>query len=443
MTKGSRIPGFYKLTVAERRQKLAAQKSLATKELSALDGGLDSEAADGLVENAVGVFSLPLGIALNFRVDDVDYLVPMAIEEPSVIAAASYAAKMIRAGGGFRTQVSRSIMIGQVQLLDVNNLDAAQSAIESQRTALLSDASAFAPGLCARGGGPLSLEVRRLAGLPRVLVVHIHVDCCDAMGANAVNSIAEGIAPRLAKLAEARAGLRILSNLCDNRIVRVTARIPFSALAHNAGAIVSQGIVSASQFAQADPYRAATHNKGIMNGVDAVLIATGNDWRGVEAGAHAYAARSGSYGPLAVWTEQNQTLIGTLEMPMAVGTVGGSVSVHPAARLSLDLLAISTAHKLASVVGAAGLASNLAALRALSTVGIQHGHMPLHARRVARAAGARGDLVNRVADEIARIGDFHPERATEILDRLRSSQLAASATLLPNTETADPAKETP
>jgi hydroxymethylglutaryl-CoA reductase len=268
-----------------------------------------------------------------------------------------------------------------------------------------------------------------------MVIVHIRVDCRDAMGANLVNTICEGLADRLGALARGRVGLRILSNLCDDRLVTVTCRIADATLAaadgHLAadGAAVRRGVIEASRFAELDPYRAATHNKGIMNGVDAVVLATGNDWRGVEAGAHAYAARTGRYAPLAVWRADGDALVGTLTMPIAVGTVGGALHVHAGARLALELLAVESGQRLAAVIGAVGLASNLAALRALATDGIQRGHMSLHARVVARAAGATGDLVERVAEEIARLGDVKPDRAREILERLQTSHEAAGVTL--------------
>ncbi len=427
----SRIPGFYKLGIEERRAALAARQGVDASELASLDrGGLDREAADGMIENVIGTYALPLGVALNFLIDDVDYVVPMVIEEPSVVAAASNAARMVRAGGGFHTVVSAPIMIGQVQLTDIADPDAAVRAIEAAREDILALAGSLAPRMVERGGGPVGVRARVLSRAADpdggMVVVHLLVDCRDAMGANLVNSIAEGVADRLAAITGGHVGLRILSNLSDERTVSVTARVPDAILG---GADVRKGIVSASRFAELDPYRAATHNKGIMNGIDAVLLATANDWRGVEAGAHAYAARSGSYKPLATWRDDGGTLVGTLVVPLAVGTVGGAMHVHPAADLALGMLAVDSAADLASVVASAGLASNLAALRALATDGIQRGHMSLHARVVARAAGARGDLIEKVAAEIAALGDVKPERAREILARMKSTALAATMTL--------------
>jgi len=438
----SRIPGFYKLGVAARREKLAELRELEANRLRSLDvGGIDLEIADGMIENVIGTYGFPFGVALNFQVDGRDYIVPMVIEEPSVVAAASNAAKMIRAGGGFATEISRPVMIGQVQITEVPDPRAAVAAIEGASGEILERARAHAQGLIEHGGGPIGLEARVLA-LPDspdggMVVVHLLVDCRDAMGANAVNSVAEGVADMLAALAGGRVGLRILSNLSDRRTVRVTARVPDDALVASrvstsggepaSGEQVRRAIVSASRFAELDPYRATTHNKGIMNGIDAVLLATANDWRAVEAGAHAYASRNGRYEPLAIWRDENGVLTGTVELPMAVGIVGGALHVHAGAKVAIELLGIRTANQLAAVAACAGLASNLAALRALATDGIQRGHMSLHARMVARAAGATGDLVESVAREMCDAGDVRTERAREILARQRDSRAIATA----------------
>ncbi len=415
--RSSRIPGFYKLPVGRRREILA----LAGEKLDVLaSGGLDIETADHMIENVLGIYALPFSVALNFRVDDRDHLVPMVVEEPSVVAAASNAARLVRAGGGFAVEQDPPVMAAQVQLVDVPDPDAAVARIEAARAEIFRLASVELEGLCARGGGPSGLRCRVLSrpGDPDggMIVAHVEVDCRDAMGANLVNGVAEAVADRLAVLACGRVGLRIVTNLSDRRCVRVRARVPVDALG---GADVADAIAAASRFAELDPYRAATHNKGIMNGVDAVLVATGNDWRGVEAGAHAFAARSGRYLPLAVWRRAGAALEGRLEMPMAVGTVGGALRCHAGARLALELSGATSAAELGALAAAAGLASNLAALRALATEGIQRGHMSLHARVVARAAGATGDLIDRVAAEIAAVGDVKPERARAVLDRLR------------------------
>jgi hydroxymethylglutaryl-CoA reductase len=391
----SRVPGFYRLSLAERRDVVRARSELSAEELVPWDGGgLDAATADQLVENAVGVYALPLGVAVNFRVNGQDYFVPMAVEEPSVIAAASNAARMVREGGGFVAEADPPVMTAQIEIVGVGDPDGARARIEAAGAELMGLADAALPRLSARGGGAREVEVR---ALPERLVVHVHVDCRDAMGANMVNTVAETLAERVASLAGGRDGLCILTNLCDRRRVRVRARVPAAALATPTtdGAAVRDGIVAASRFAEHDPYRAATHNKGIMNGVDAVVVATGNDWRGVEAGAHAFAAASGRYRPLATWVaseDGDRDLLGQLEMPMAVGTVGGTLPAHAGARLGQRVLGVDSATTLAMIVGAAGLASNLAALRALATDGIQRGHMALHRRSAAiaeRLADAR------------------------------------------------------
>jgi hydroxymethylglutaryl-CoA reductase len=430
---GSRIPGFYRLALADRRALISARAGVELEELvSAVEGGgLDARTADKVVENVIGTYGLPFGVALNVRINGRDRLVPMVVEEPSVIAAASNAARMVRESGGFSAEVLESQMIGQVQLVDVQDPEAAVDRLEAASTELLELAARAVPGLVQRGGGPRSIEVRELG--QGMIVLHVLVDCCDAMGANLVNTIAEAIGPRAAEIAAGVLGLRILSNLCDRRRVRATCRVHARELASSpisengrplaseleASAIVDR-VVLASRFAEVDPYRAATHNKGIMNGVDGVVIATGNDFRAVEAGAHAYAARSGRYLPLAVWRRDGHDLVGELEMPLALGIVGGTLRVHRVARLALKLLDVQSADDLSMVAACAGLASNLAALRALGTEGIQRGHMSLHARSVATAAGAQGDEVERVAELMARGGSITHESAERILRELRS-----------------------
>jgi len=380
----SRLPGFYRLPLEERQAELARQAGLSTEDLALLaSGGIAPAGADRMVENAVGIYALPLGLGLNFRVNGVDRLIPMAVEEPSVIAAASNAARMVREGGGFSAEADESIMTAQVELRDVADPAAAREAIANARTEILASANQALPRLLERGGGCRDLEVRPLP--EKRLVVHLFVDCREAMGANMVNTVAEAVAGRLAELASARVGLRILSNLSDRRMVRVTGRVPFPALAAAPsadGTALARDIEAASRFAEDDSYRAATHNKGIMNGVDPVVIATGNDWRGIEAGAHAYAARDGRYRPLATWSVEDDGLVGRLAMPMAVGTVGGTLQVHPGARLALRILRVTSARELAEIIGSVGLAQNLAALKALAGEGIQRGHMALHRRAV-------------------------------------------------------------
>jgi hydroxymethylglutaryl-CoA reductase len=432
MARTSRFPGFYKITLQERRSVVSEATGAEVREIEgALDGGgLDAETADKFVENVLGTYALPYGVALNVRVNGKDYVVPMVVEEPSVVAAASNAAKMVRVGGGFRAEVDPPLMISQVQLVDVPDVEAAVGHILAAKREILELANRAVGGLVARGGGARDVEVRRL-GTPadRMMVVHVLIDCRDAMGANLVNSVAEAVAERLAAISRGRFGLRILSNLCDKRCVRVRCCVPAAELASEEmkGSDVIAGIVNASRFAELDPYRAATHNKGIMNGVDAVTIATGNDWRAVEAGAHAFAARSGQYSPLATWRGENGALVGRLELPMALGTVGGTLRVHPAARLSIRMLGITNAGELAEVAAAVGLASNLAAVRAMATVGIQRGHMALHARSVAVAAGAAGRNVERVAAMIVEARDVTLEAAKRALGVLSDAVDGAQA----------------
>jgi hydroxymethylglutaryl-CoA reductase len=429
-TRTSRLRGFYTISVEERRRVVAEATETSLDDLTAAleAGGLDPKTADKFVENVLGTYALPFGVALNVRVNGKDYVVPMVVEEPSVIAAASNAAKMARAGGGFTAEVDPPIMTCQVQLFDVIDIDRGAERIRAEKEALLDLANGAVPGLTARGGGAKDLEVRKLgAGM---LVVHFYVDCRDAMGANLVNSIAEAVGDRIAELGGGKRGLRILSNLCDRRCVRVRARVPASALATETldGASVIQGIENASRFAELDPYRAATHNKGIMNGIDSVCIATGNDWRAVEAGAHAFAARNGRYQPLATWRgatdeEGAQVLDGSIELPLALGTVGGTLRVHPAARLALRILGSPSASEIAAIAAAVGLASNLSAVRALATDGIQRGHMALHARSVAIAAGAANDEVERVALMIVEAREITVEGAARALKVVRAGDV--------------------
>jgi len=379
----SRIPGFYKLPLDQRRNELLSQAGLSAEDLLLLDmGGVDASGADKIVENVVGIYALPLGLGLNFLINGVDRLIPMAVEEPSVIAAASNAARLVREGGGFTARADESVMTAQVELREVVDTTRSTAAIESARAEIIALADATLPRLRERGGGCRDLDVRSLPD--HRLVVHLHIDCLDAMGANMVNTVAEAVADRLAEIAEAKVGLRILTNLCDRRVVHVDGRVPYRALAADssaeAGAALARDIEAASRFAEDDSYRAATHNKGIMNGVDPVVIATGNDWRGIEAGAHAFAARDGRYKPLATWRAEDDGLVGRLKMPMALGTVGGTLQVHPGAQLALRILGTSSARELAEIIGSVGLAQNLAALKALAGEGIQRGHMALHRR---------------------------------------------------------------
>ncbi|MFM8320061.1 MAG: hydroxymethylglutaryl-CoA reductase, degradative [Chloroflexota bacterium] len=419
---GSRIAGFYTLSIEQRLAELGRRSQLTAEEMEVLRGaaGLELEQADHMVENVVGLHALPLGIALNFQVNGQDVLVPMAIEEPSVVAGASFMARLARAGGGFHAHTTAPEMIAQLQVLEVVDLPAARLRILEQRKALLDEAAGIDPVLSRLGGGPRDLQVRIIDDSPigPFLVVHLVYDVRDAMGANALNTAAEKLAPHIARLSGGRVHLRILSNLADRRLARARCTVPLAQLAFESYSAeqVRDGIIAAWAFAAVDPYRAATHNKGIMNGVDAVVIATGNDWRAVEAGAHAYAARSGQYTSLSTWGADAQgNLQGTLEMPMAVGTVGGATRVHPTARAALKLMGVTSAARLAEVIVSVGLAQNLAALRALATEGIQRGHMGLHARQVAIAAGAQGELVERLAEQLVSEQTVRIDRAIEIL----------------------------
>lgn len=383
----SRIPGFYALSIEERQRALADKLGIDAQWLRQLaeEGGLSLACADDMVENVIGTYRLPLGIALNFCINGAEVLVPMVIEEPSVIAAASFAAKLVSQAGGFVAESDPPLMAAQVELRDVPNITQACEALLRAKAAIMAACDEVQPGLKRRGGGARDVEVRILD--ERTLVVHLIIDCREAMGANAVNTVAEALAPMLEKISAGRAGLKILSNLADKRCVRVTCQIPVQTLAiHTAdftmeGQAVASGIAQASRFASLDPYRAVTHNKGIMNGIDAVALATGQDFRGLEAGAHAFASLSGHYRPIAVWHEEAGMLKGRIELPMAVGTVGGAISSHLGATLALRIMGEPSAERLGQIIASAGLASNLAALRALATEGIQRGHMNLHQRR--------------------------------------------------------------
>ncbi|HOR00683.1 MAG TPA: hydroxymethylglutaryl-CoA reductase, degradative [Anaerolineae bacterium] len=424
----SRIPGFYDLSAEQRLAVVRTFAALGDSDTEALrgDGGLNLARAEQMIENVVGVFGLPLGVATNFGINGRDYLVPMAIEEPSVVAGASYAARLVREGGGFAAGSDAPVMIGQIQVLDVADPWLARSRLLAARERILELANAQDPVLTGLGGGAREVEARVFEASPvgPMLIVHLLYDVRDAMGANAVNTAAEALAPLIEETTGGRVNLRILSNLADHRLARAWGRIPLEALAHEgfAGEQVGRGIVEAWAMAAADPYRAATHNKGIMNGIDAVVIATGNDWRAIEAGAHAYAARSGRYTTLSHWSLAGDGyLTGSLELPLAVGMVGGATKVHPAARAALKLLGVTSARELAQVIAAVGLAQNLAALRALAAEGIQHGHMALHARQVAMAAGATGALVARVAEQMVREGTVRLDRAEAILGVMREA----------------------
>ncbi len=429
MKRTSRIPGFYNKPLAERAALISRWADLSEEEALALEGtmGLERQHAAKMIENVVGLHALPLGIAVNFLVNGSEVMVPMVIEEPSVVAGASYAAKLARAGGGFRALTTSPVMIGQIQVLDVADPHSSRFDILAARDELLALANETDPVLIDLGGGAKEIEVRVIeaSSAGPMVIVHLMFDCRDAMGANAVNTACEALAPEIERITGGRVLLRILSNLADRRLARARCTIPADALADKSysGPEVVQGIVDATALAAADPYRAATHNKGIMNGIDAVVLATGNDWRAVEAGAHAYAARDGRYTSLSTWARDGDgNLAGSLEIPLTVGIVGGATRVHPTAQVALKILEVETAQELAEIIAAVGLAQNLAALRALATEGIQRGHMQLHARQVAMACGARGSEVEQVAATMVDQGSIRADRARHILTQLREEQ---------------------
>ena len=416
MAKSSRIPGFYKLPVEERLKKVAEFANLTEEEIELLkkEGNLNLEIADRMIENVIGTMAYPFGIATNFLINGKEYLIPMVIEEPSVVAAASNAAKMTRSKGGIHTSSTGPIMIGQIQLVDVKDPYAQKMRILEEKEEIIKIANEQDPVLVKFGGGAKDVEVRVIDSPKGPMVItHLIVDVRDAMGANAVNTMCEAVAPFIERITGGRVYLRIISNLADKRLVRARTVVEKEAVG---GEEVVDGIVSAWAFAAADPYRAATHNKGILNGVIAVALATGQDHRAIEAGAHAYAAKTGKYMPLTTW-EKNEDgdLVGTLEMPMAVGIVGGATKVHPVARIALKILGVKTATELAEIMGAVGLAQNLAALRALAAEGIQYGHMRLHARNLAMMAGATPEIVDKIVEIMVRERKIRYDRAEELV----------------------------
>ncbi len=420
----SRIPNFYQLSLEDKYKELKERSQLSEDELAILAGknGLTVELAQHMIENVIGIYALPLGVALNFIINGKEVLVPMAVEEPSIVAGVSFMAKLARETGGFVAHVSSSEMIGQIQLIQVADVYTGRIKILENKERLLELINELDPPLRKAGGGGRDLEVRILEHptIGKFLVVHLIIDVRDAMGANAVNTACEAIAPHLEEISGGKALLRILSNLAVRRIARARCTIKSSSLAFEgfSGEEVRDGILAAYAFATVDPYRAATHNKGIMNGIDAVLIATGNDWRAVEAGAHAYAARDGRYTSLSTWGKDEQgNLVGTLEMPLAVGVVGGATRVHPAAKTALKLMNITSAAELAEILVSVGLAQNLAALRALASEGIQRGHLSLHARQVAAAAGAKGEEIEKIARQMVAEKNIRIDRAEELLRR--------------------------
>ncbi len=416
--KSSEISGFHRLKAGERVKAVKEFAGLSAKEAEALEkGAVAQETLERMSENVVGGMKLPFGIAVNFKINGKDYLVPMVTEEPSVVAAASNAAKLSRQGGGFFSEAEGQEMIGQVQAKGVRNFAQAREKLLHNKGVLLKLANEQDKTLCKITGGAKGLEVREIKGRKgKMLVLHLLVDAGDAMGANCVNSMCEAVAPKMEEITGGKTGLRILSNYAVKRKVKVKAVWKKEALGKEA----VNGIVEANDFAEADVYRAVTNNKGFMNGVDAVLIATGNDFRAVEAGIHAYASRNGKYGPIARFYENREgDLVGEAEVPMAVGIVGGATKTHPAAQIALKILGIKSAKELSEVVAAAGLANNFAALRALATEGIQKGHMKLHSRNIAVIAGAKGREIGKVAEKMAEEGKVSVDRAKEILKEFK------------------------
>ncbi len=414
------ISGFYKLSPEKRLAIVKDFANLTDEEVRLLEdtGSLPLDVADRMVENVIGVIPEPLGVAVNFQINQKDYLIPMAIEEPSVIAAASYAARMVRDGGGFHTSSTAPVMIGQIQVVNLENAEEAKQKVLKAKAEILKKANDQDPVLNSFGGGAKDLDARVIdTTLGQMLIVHLYVDCRDAMGANAVNTMSEAVAPLIEEHTGGRVYLRIISNLAVKRLARAWCTIPKEALG---GEDVVNGIVYASAFAAADPYRASTHNKGVMNGIIAVVLATGNDHRAIEAGAHAYAAFNGPYSTISKWTKtENGDLDGSIELPMAVGLVGGAVKTHPIARISTKILGVKTASEFGEVLAAVGLAQNLAALRALASEGIQRGHMSLHARNIAITAGARPDQIDIVAERMVKERKVRVDRAKEIIEELK------------------------
>ena len=416
--KTSKISGFYKLPVKERIKIVKDFSNLSDQDAGVFSSGLDMDIAERMIENVLGTFELPLGIAVNFKINGKDYLVPMATEESSVVAAASNAAKIARIKGGFKTECSDPLMIGQIQLLHIDDIVDAAEKILDKKKEILTLANEQDKVLVKFGGGAKDIEVRILdSPIGKMIVVHLIVDVRDAMGANAVNTMCEALAPMLEEISGGKVRLRILSNLADKRIIKATAIFDKQKMG---GENVVDAFLESYNLAAIDPYRAATHNKGIMNGIDSLIIATGNDFRAIEAGAHAYASRSGQYTSLSSYHKNKDgDLVGELELPMAIGIIGGAGNIHPKAIVCKKILGIKTAKELAEVVVSLGLAQNFAAVFALSTVGIQKGHMSLHAKNIAVMAGAKGEEIEKVANKMVKEGKIKLDRAEEILKEIR------------------------
>ena len=429
----SRIPHFYKMSVDERVRAVRERGLVDDNDFKALSSGdhtLNLGAADKMIENVIGVMGMPIGLGLNFLINERDYVIPLVVEEPSIVAALSAAAKLARAADGYTTSSDDPILIGQIQVVEIPNIDLAKEEVLNRKQEILDLANSFHPRMVARGGGAIDIEINSYPSTSsnsEMLIVHLLVDTRDAMGANLVNGMCEGVASLIESITDGKVFLRILSNLADRSLARAKVTLPVDVLAGKgySGEQVRDGIIVASDFAQVDPYRAATHNKGIMNGVDAVALATGNDWRAIEAGAHAYAARDGRYTALSRWwKDEHGNLRGSIELPLKVGTVGGPLESNPGVAVNLRLLNVESATELAEVMAAVGLAQNFAALRALATEGIQAGHMTLHARSVVKAAGTPPELFDTVLEQLLGSGDIKVWKAREILEELTSGKAA-------------------
>ncbi|HES59692.1 MAG TPA: hydroxymethylglutaryl-CoA reductase, degradative, partial [Caldithrix sp.] len=425
----SRISGFYKKSITERLKFLLDENILSEQDYQLFMSGsqlLKSSDADKMIENVIGVFGLPFALGFNFMINGKDYIIPMVVEEPSVVAAVSAAAKVIRDGGGFISETMETLLVGQIQLVGIEDMEKAKQAVLDKKAEIMRIADDVHPEIVQFGGGARDLEVRVIqAEDQEMMIVQLLVDTVDAMGANLVNTMCEAIAETLEELSGGKAFLKILSNLADRSLVKVKCRIPLESLAGKgfSGEQVRDGVILAYKFAAADPYRAATHNKGIMNGIDPVVIATGNDWRAVEAAAHAYAAKDGKYTSLTKWyADENGDLTGEIELPIRVGIVGGSLQSNPSAPIARRILNIESSRELMDVLGAVGLAQNFAAIRALATEGIQRGHMSLHARSVVQAAGAPNEIFEQVVQELIKSKDIKIPRAKEIIEKITSKK---------------------
>lgn len=415
----SDISGFYKLSLEERQHQLAKLINLKHEEVKLLQalGYFTPTQIDTLIENVVGSYQLPLGIALNFRINGKDYILPMVIEEPSVVAAASNAAKIARKNGGFHSEEVKSIMISQIQITQLKDIVAAKEILVRNKEKILKIANEQDPLLNKLGGGALDIEIREIETKKgKMVILHLLVNVLDAMGANVVNTMAEAVSPYIEEISEGKIYLRIVSNLATHRIAKCKAIFDKNLLG---GEEVVEGILNAYEFALADPYRATTHNKGIMNGIIALTLATGNDTRAIEAGAHAYASLSGKYKPLTKFkSDSDGNLVGEIEVPLALGIVGGMTKIHPMARLALKILGVKSAEELSQIAAALGLAQNVAALRALAAEGIQKGHMVLHSRNIAKTAGVPDELIEKVAKKLVQDGKIRVDYAKEVLNKL-------------------------